>query len=288
MVESKKITLHIDEDQSGLKVYISRNKDDREYTFTSSLSRKLFEWMMRHPITQISEGVSKDGVNATRDILLAPRSLIDTALEDNGIATINITNIDDDIPESGSLTPRIAGYESAWSSTADIEEDSNEESDEDSDEDIEEYGEEDSEEDSEEDNEEEIIGTPVSSVEIPPPRSHGGFASSRIRYSWLSRPISLREDHFTASVPSSTPSTLTPTRSVTPDQPYVAVLDTVIAAARRGTIPSHGAFGISQMYANLPNAEGLLVDLGLHFANQIERNCKIGAAGELYVGLHSH
>lgn len=259
MVESKKITLHIDEDQSGLKVYIPRNKDDQEYTYTNFLSRKLFQWMMTHPITQISEGVSKDGVNATRDILLAPRSRITTALEDNGIATINIANIDEDIPESESLTPRPAGYECARGSTADIQEDS----------------------------EEEIIGTPISSVEIPPPRSHDSFASSRIRYSGLSRPISLREDHFTPSVPSRTPSPLTPTRNVTPDQPYVAVLDTIIIAARRGTIPSHGAFGMGQIYANLPNPEGL-VDLGLQFSNQIERNCKIGAAGELYVGLHSH
>ncbi len=50
VVQGKKTTLHI-ADQTGLKVYVPRNKDDQEYTFTKMLGRKLFEWMMRDPKT---------------------------------------------------------------------------------------------------------------------------------------------------------------------------------------------------------------------------------------------
>lgn len=257
MVESKKTTLHIDEGQSGLKVYVPRNKDDQQYIFTNCLSRKLFEWMMKDPVTQISEGANKDGVNATRDILLAPRSRIDTALEDNGIATVNILNVDEDIPEpEPPTTPRIVSEDSSQSSTTG----------------------------SQEDNEQGIIDTPISSIGSPPPNIQSAIASSRSMHSRLSRPIALREDPFTPSVDSDP---FTPARSVDPDWQYTVTLSKVIAAARRSTLPSHGPFGMSQLHANLPNV-GDTSDLGLRFTSQIERNCKIGAAGELYVRLHSH
>ncbi|KAL7624644.1 hypothetical protein AAE478_006214 [Parahypoxylon ruwenzoriense] len=246
VVESKKTTLHIDEDQSGLKVYIPRNKDDQQYMFTNFLSHKLFQWMMRHPVTQVSEGVSNNGVNATRDILLAPRSRIAIALEDNGIAPIDVANIDEDIPEPESpTTPRRVSEESSQSSTTGDQEDS----------------------------EQGIIDTPTSSVESPLQRSQSAVTST---------PISIGEDPFVPSAPSPTRDPLTPSRSTTLDRQYVAILDRVIAAARRSTLPSHGAFGMSQIHANLPNAADI-GDLGLRSASQIERNCKVGAAGELYV-----
>ncbi|KAK2855643.1 hypothetical protein FQN49_004989 [Arthroderma sp. PD_2] len=96
-VEGKRTTLVIDRDGSSLKIYIPRNEDDQLYTFTNLLARKLFMWMMDGESPRLSEGSNNDGINAVRDILLAPYSRLDTALDDNGIATIDISNQDEEI-----------------------------------------------------------------------------------------------------------------------------------------------------------------------------------------------
>ncbi|KAI1633135.1 hypothetical protein F4809DRAFT_624584 [Biscogniauxia mediterranea] len=257
VVENKKMTLHIDEDQSGLKVYVPRDKDDQQYQFTNVLSQKLFEWMMRHPLTQISEGVNKIGVQATRDILLAPRSRIAIALEDNGIAPVDIANIDEDVPEPESLTtPREVSEESPQDSTSG---------------------------DHGDDSEEEIIDTPASSMGSPFPGGRSAVAASRRRHSRPPMPASIGEYLSTPSAsPSPAPEPRRAAGSPTHDRQYVAILDKVITAARRSTLPSHGSFDMSQIHAHLPNATEA-IELGLRAASQFERNCKIGAAGELYV-----
>ncbi|KAL5345654.1 hypothetical protein ACLOAV_009408 [Pseudogymnoascus australis] len=95
-VEGKKTTLYIDDNESAIKIYVPRNKDDQDYTFTKLLSKSLFEWMMRDTLTQISEIVSNEGINSTRDVLLSPRTRLATALDDNGIGTIITANIDEE------------------------------------------------------------------------------------------------------------------------------------------------------------------------------------------------
>ncbi|KAI0385044.1 hypothetical protein F5Y04DRAFT_204258 [Hypomontagnella monticulosa] len=253
-VESSKTTLHINEDHSGLKIYIPRDEDDQEYMFTKFLPRRLFEWMMRHPTTQISENIPIDGVNALRDVLLAPRSRIAAALEDNGIVRVDVKDMDEDIPspEPPTLARRVADSVSEIATTE------------------------------HEDAEQEIVGTPISSVQSSPIRSQSAFASSRSGSHGLLRPTPTEEYRSTPPPPSPVPTLATPTRNTTHDPRYVAVLDKVITAARRRTLPSHGSFDMSQMYANLPNV-GDSVDLGLRSSSQIERDCKVGAAGELYV-----
>lgn len=96
-VEGKKTTLYIDDNESAIKIYLPRNKDDQDYTFTKLLSKSLFEWMMRDTLTQISEIVSNEGINSTRDVLLSPRTRLATALDDNGIGTIITANIDEEV-----------------------------------------------------------------------------------------------------------------------------------------------------------------------------------------------
>ncbi|KAI1487736.1 hypothetical protein F5X96DRAFT_681025 [Biscogniauxia mediterranea] len=259
VVENKKMTLHIHEDQSGLKVYVPRDKDDQQYQFTNVLSQKLFEWMMRHPLTQISEGVDKIGVQATRDVLLAPRSRIAIALEDNGIAPVDIANIDEDVPEPEPLTtPREVSEGSSQDSTSS---------------------------DHGDDSEEEIVDTPVSSMGSPFPGGRSAVAASRRRrHSRPPIPASIWEYLSTPSAasPSPAPEPRRDAGSPTHDRHYVAILDKVITAARRSTLPSHGSFDMSQIRAHLPHATEA-VELGLRAASQFERNCKIGAAGELYL-----
>lgn len=95
LVEVETTTLALDDSDSILKVYVPRKKDDQEYTFTNLLARKLFDWMMQDAATKTSGMMSEEGINATRDILLAPRAKIALSLEHNGIATIDRGNQDD-------------------------------------------------------------------------------------------------------------------------------------------------------------------------------------------------
>ncbi|KAK2591572.1 hypothetical protein QQS21_010742 [Conoideocrella luteorostrata] len=98
-IKGKKTTLFLDEKADHLKVYIPRNKDDQTYTFSKLLAERLFRWMMGDESSQLSGRLSKDGIRAVSDVLLCPRSRLDTALDDDGIATIDIANQDDDFSD---------------------------------------------------------------------------------------------------------------------------------------------------------------------------------------------
>ncbi|KDN64641.1 hypothetical protein CSUB01_04279 [Colletotrichum sublineola] len=93
-VEGANTSLHIDETPSGLKIYVPRDRDDQEYMFTNFLPDKLLDWMMRHPVTQVSQNVTKVAINATKNIVLAPLTMLHRALEDNGIAKVEVPNVD--------------------------------------------------------------------------------------------------------------------------------------------------------------------------------------------------
>lgn len=76
------------------------------------------------------------------------------------------------------------------------------------------------------------------------------------------------------------------------DAQYLAHLNRLIAAARRDPFPSQGAFDMSILLDALPDGmgadelvsfDGLDVLSRFRSANQLERDKKVGAAGELYV-----
>lgn len=204
------------------------------------------------------------------------------ALDDDGIVHVDIKEIDENIPKPEPPTPAEPVNEVSESVATD-----------------------------QEDSEQEITGTPISSVQSSPVRSQSAVASSRGGYPRPPRPITIGEHHPTSTPsppppqylapprspayltspappasptppPSQTPNPATPARNANHNQQYVAILDKVITAARRSTLPSYGSFDMSQIYANLPIVEDA-VDMGLRSLSQIERDCKIGAAGELYV-----
>ncbi|KAK6825522.1 hypothetical protein PG987_013016 [Apiospora arundinis] len=90
--EGKTTSLHIDDSQECLKIFLPVDEDDQEYIFTKLLSQRLFEWLMRDPDVDKSGPVSKDGASATRDVMLAPIRKVHRALEENGISAIEIAN----------------------------------------------------------------------------------------------------------------------------------------------------------------------------------------------------
>lgn len=256
--------MHLDEDQSGLKVYVPRNKDDQEYMFAAQLPEKLFEWIMKHPVTQISEGASKDGVDVAKVILLTPRSLLTRALEDNGIATISVAdlNLDEDVlsdPETPT-TPRAASEEASQTSTPNDEDGSDSDSD------------------------HRILETPASSVLSPPRSRHSASASGRNTPFDFSRPPRTSSDD--PFVGSPTPEPATPAQPAARNPHYVALLSEVIAAARTSNIPSRGASSTSYLQGS-PLSTGDGTHYGLRSVAKTERDCMVGAAGELYVSFRS-
>lgn len=76
------------------------------------------------------------------------------------------------------------------------------------------------------------------------------------------------------------------------DAQYLAILNRVVATARSAAFPSRGAFDMSDLRDALSGAgnadayesfDGLDVMNRFRSTNQLERDKKVGAAGELYV-----
>jgi hypothetical protein len=238
--EGKKTTLHIAESQSGLKIYLPRNKDDQEYMFTQLLSQKLFEWMTTHPVTQICEDVKGDGAKVLRDILLAPRSRTSMALEDNGILTVSVSNVDEDVDP---VSPSMPGDEVSGVLATRDQADSDLES----------------------------FDTNPPSVFSPPLYQHGIATPSG------GSPFTLSSSRQSSSSPFGSPALATPGQTASSDLRYAALLDKVVTSARRRGFPPVGA--ISSMLAIDRGT-----DLGIN-PSGMDRDLKIGAAGELYVSL---
>lgn len=81
--------------------------------------------------------------------------------------------------------------------------------------------------------------------------------------------------------------------AVAEDTQYRALLDRVVAAARAATFPSRGAFDMSGLRDTLPGNssagfDGLDTMNRFRSSSQLERDKKIGAAGELYVSRSPH
>ncbi|KAI1188940.1 hypothetical protein F5B17DRAFT_450976 [Nemania serpens] len=248
-VESSRTTLHIDEVEFGLNVYLPRGKDKQKFTFTNSLSQKLFVWMMTDPITQQSETIDRDGIHATRDILLSPYSELPAALEENGIAIIDIDNTDASMPEPGSPPTLLAASVNGIQDLAL----------------------------SDDDNGYEAFDTPTSDTETLTSARGGATAQRRTTPARSPGSGFYGEGSFRQHGPSPFFEPPTLPRNIATDELYVAALSKIIAAGRRDSLPVHGVLKprrLSNSYAS---------DLGLRSLSQNERDCKVGAAGELYV-----
>ncbi|KAF0329343.1 ino80 chromatin remodeling complex protein [Colletotrichum asianum] len=254
-VEGEKSSLHIDETQSGLKIYVPRNKDHQEYMFTNLLPDKLLDCMMRHPVTQVSQNVTNSAMNATKNIVVAPLAMLHRALEDNGIAEVQVANVDE-----------VVALDTASSATAvsvaDTRTDNN------------------------------ANGRGGSEAEDAEIRMAFASSSSTNQHAVVNatvhRSMSAQSSVWSPNIPSQsswTPSSGGSRNDASSQAPYTALLSKVIAAGQRpraNALPLCGAFDLSQLYTDLqPTRDD--AELGLRSASQIERDCKIGAAGELYV-----
>ncbi|EQB58063.1 hypothetical protein CGLO_01742 [Colletotrichum gloeosporioides Cg-14] len=254
-VEGEKSSLHIDETQSGLKIYVPRDKDHQEYMFTNLLPDKLLDCMMRHPVTQVSQNVTNSAMNATKNIVLAPVGMLDRALEDNGIAEVQVANVDE-----------VVALDTASSATAVSVADTTTDN-----------------------NANDRGGSEAGDAEIRMAFASSSSTNQRaVVNSTVHRSMSAQSSAWSSNTPSQsswTPSSGGSRNDASGQAPYTALLSKVIAAGQRpraNVLPLCGAFDLSQLYTDLqPTRDD--AELGLRSTTQIERDCKIGAAGELYV-----
>lgn len=275
---------HISETSSGLTIYVPRKRRAQEICFGSVLPRKLTEWLMRDGTSQIvHQSIDTDAVSTMTSVLACSRSALDEILDRQGIIKIGIENQDvvqedeDDNDDAGDseeqLTP-IRQTAQEGSSYGD-------------------YAESDTETLQNEDSDTEtLVNTVVrqSNMSFRPRQSQGVVSVSTtqpFRRSELLR-------HSTGGTLNRFPiSRAVPARSSSDeDATYRVLLGKVIEAARRATFPSQGAFDMSNMRNALPEGEGNFESFdGLEIASrfrsssQLERDKKIGAAGELYVSI---
>ncbi|KAH6617397.1 hypothetical protein F5144DRAFT_520469 [Chaetomium tenue] len=96
-VEKDSALLHIREDVDGLKVYVPEDKRSQEVCFNSKLSRRLCEWMMTDPATQLVAPVPHDAVAVIQSVLNAQPFTINDILDEHGILEVNVAERDIEI-----------------------------------------------------------------------------------------------------------------------------------------------------------------------------------------------
>ncbi|KAF5251673.1 hypothetical protein FANTH_3283 [Fusarium anthophilum] len=248
---------HIDEPAGSLTIYVPRNRGEQEICFGSVLPRKFAAWLMRNPHTNIDGNVEVDIINALTSIFASDRAVLDEILDDQGMIQLQFEDPGKHLNE----------YE-----TGDEQAEDNYASD----------------------------STPEPGYEVSdlvPTPTHSSMNSiipSPVRDSEI-EDGTLETEEEVVEIQSSTSQQVRRgdgTSQATEDQRYLTILERVIAAARLANFPSGGAFDLNGLRdALLDSGEqstylsynGLDVLSRFQSTSQLERDKKIGAAGELYV-----
>ncbi|KAJ5721350.1 uncharacterized protein N7483_009284 [Penicillium malachiteum] len=107
-VEETIAKLHISETPLGLIIYIPRDRKAQEICFCDILPKNIVDWLMRDPKTQILEPFGPDMLKIVIMMFSIHPFAIDSVLDREGIAEIDIANEDNrshgDLPEEDDLS----------------------------------------------------------------------------------------------------------------------------------------------------------------------------------------
>ena len=251
------IALHFGGDETNLKIYVPADQAAQHYTFTSTLPAKLLQWLMTNPASQIEESTSDKGVVAVAAILNGPLSLLSKGLEDQGIIGVDIADRNERVEQgstsSESSTDVTSASEDGPRASISLHDQGNIELT------------------------PEAIDTPASSVETIQQDNASGLA----RNSVFRLPIHPRTSRNSLGSPfqSSILSQSTPPDRLFIDSSFTDLLTEVIAAGRRDTIPYYADLAVDYLQ-EVPFGRGR--DYEIHGESRFERDCKLGAVGELY------
>jgi hypothetical protein len=263
-VEKESASLHIHEGTDGLRVYVPRDNRSQEVCFNSKLPRRLCEWIMTDPTTQSVTPVFPDAVTVVQSVLNAQPFALDDILDEHGIVDVDVADSNVELPVAhnmeentgvarGSTPAMIPGEVDngglLWLETPPSHHRSQTSGSNDSPD----------------------LLTPLSSVASP----------ELVTTSYITAQSSHRASRPRLPVMSA--------YRVPEEDQYLSLLRRVVGAARRATFPSRGTFDMSALNAALPGSPGdndAAAELyRLRSTSQIERDKRIGAAGELFVSI---
>ncbi|CAG8933967.1 unnamed protein product [Penicillium salamii] len=242
-VEETVAKLHFSEQASFLSIYLPRDRNAQELCYCDLLPKKLVDWLMRDPVTQILEPIEADMVKVMFMICHIHPSAADLILDREGVAEIDITNedvsVDDEIHSEASDSSGISSNGNLGQFT----------------------------------------------------RADTSVPIENVQYQ---TELTARQTSTTLNPPNSDhdrPVPMSLLNSHLQDVQYQHLLDRVVQFARRALFPSNGAFNMSQLSRRLPGTEGNGqyegfdgpdVRNAFRSDSQLERDKKVGAAGELY------
>lgn len=308
---------HIEDTSSGLTIYVPRKKKDQDVCFSSALPKKFAEWIMLDPITQIPGTVDSEMINILGSVFRCHRSALREICEHEGVIQIEVPNEDfeDDVEEEddsdleedrGQIQKQLQGQERRKEQSPQVNSLALSEG---------------TSSEQQSTSSHSSTNTSLSQTSETPNLAVQGSnletlvetVSRRSHFSYHSPPVSQRQEDIPShrhrpivdSGHSSSPdSPLTSVESrenlassgPSDDTQYGVLLERVVAAAQSATFPSQGSFDMSDLRNNLPGQlwedtfesfDGLDISTRFRSANQLERDKKVGAAGELFVSIAS-
>jgi hypothetical protein len=272
--------LHIEKDEAGLKVYVPRDPASQDVCYYHKLPIALTSWMMASRGTQTSHQMNEAAVRIVNSVLNARKSALRRILESEGIMDVDyISDEDDENVQSVTI-------EGQMSTTA-IEQA---------------FRENDNDEDQSEGTSTEQLPTPpspsvtgregvglVTNSSIEAENTSATYSRAVFRTATPSHgyrsPIPSPGAHQELNNVSSREITAPQANT---DLEYLRILETTIKVARSVVIRSKGSFNMAGLLNALPTGSedhGNVVDQYTKFrsTSQIERDRRIGAAGELFV-----
>ncbi|KOC14318.1 hypothetical protein AFLA70_555g000420 [Aspergillus flavus AF70] len=249
IVEISKSELHLDETEDGLTIYVPRDEMAQCLCFVDRIPKALLEWIMTEPTTGICTPFPDKAVDAIQKMLQVPPSLIAATLDRTGIVSIETQELAEedevDLPSPNDRQSEQDNVDATTGYSSQYETDPN---------------------------------TP--SVTLPTP----SVVSDEIG-----------EDNMLRSRPrpnlwsvSDFPHETTPRPTYNPaplDIEYRSILDNVVSAARRFIFPTRESIDTSPLaeFQNLRVREQSENTPNLRSLEKLERDQRIGAAGELFV-----
>ncbi|GAB1197743.1 hypothetical protein APSETT444_007046 [Aspergillus pseudonomiae] len=237
---------------SGLTVYVPKDKKAQEICFCDLFPKQLIDWIMRDPATQIPNNIERDAVTVVSMILNIDPSAIDLVLERQGIIEIDLQNddpcIDDDSTDDNMPSQRSQSQDQS-----------------------------------------------AGEVPLDPPDILIPFTHQNRRLSNNDLvDVMFRQTQMANYWPNPDPPPMYSPREHTSEDTmqYRTLLNGVLLAARRATFPASGPFNMGELNEALSGQQtfqryvgfdGIDITDAFRSDSQLERDKKIGAAGELYV-----
>lgn len=266
-VEEAAGDLHIDDkDPSALKIYVPMDQTTQGFCFSSPLPKALAEWLMKDPVTNSCETYDETLVTALSALFPIDIAVVDRCLDYHGIIQLPIPG--DDGLEAPTSNDKIAPEPVEDGNTLPQQSETPESS----------VGH----------SSAEGVATPEATSAIM--TSDGSDISVLVEREEVTRQEGIASHPPMPRVNRSAPVLTHSTAPSDEDERYLALLTRVITAAREATFPSIRPFNMASLVEALTGSATEItsfddVEMYTRFrsTSQIERDKKIGAAGELYV-----